>query len=345
MTVAVPMRSISSADNPPGAACTLRGKGFFNDRGVLHAEASRRRRDQKFALLGARRRIAVANEAPAETPDDGEDDASPTTRRLRHWKAQKQLLKVGAPKQRAPFRPPSRDPSPLPAPPEYASFRQRHLRYYDSIRHTFISNTSSVGGDRHANCKTSHAASQNSERPPWDDSTQVSFAPAGFQFQCQAPGSKLIATRAACKSGKAKATEVKPNTRKDASGAGTAAQPKQGPLQLPDFSFLFEPVRFSLLFPAKKVNKTEAKASDKKGALATVDNTWSATQNTLLGGSRQQDVPHKDSIPDVGTQYSTHSNASFKQRQADLCSPPEDKENLGKCGYNLRRTKLSTVKK
>ncbi|KAH6919569.1 hypothetical protein HPB50_029443 [Hyalomma asiaticum] len=136
--VRTPLLTMCVADNPPGAACTLRGKGFFNDRGVLHAEASRRRRDQKFALLGARRRIAVANEAPAETPDDGEDDASPTTRRLRHWKAQKQLLKVGAPKQRAPFRPPSRDPSPLPAPPEYASFRQRHLRYYDSIRHTVI---------------------------------------------------------------------------------------------------------------------------------------------------------------------------------------------------------------
>lgn len=248
--VVLTMRCISSGDNPADAACALRGKSFVKDREVLHAQANRRRRDERFELLGARRLIAVTNEGPRETPDDGKD-AVPTTRRhLRHWEA----LKVGAPKQRAPFRPPSRGPNPLPTPPNYSCLRQRHLQYYNSIRRRFITNTSSMGGGRHSTCKKLHAASEKSERPPWDGSTQVSFAPAGFQFQYQLPGSKRIATREAGK------------------------------------------------------NTAEAKAQ--KGTLASVDNTWSATPNTLFRGLRQQDLPHENRTPDMGTQH----YASFKQR-------------------------------
>ncbi|KAH6946271.1 hypothetical protein HPB50_012635 [Hyalomma asiaticum] len=187
------MRSMYSGKNPPCAAGTLRGKGLVSDREVLHAQASRRRRDQRFDRLGARRRIAVANEAPRETPDD----AMQLIRQLRDWKLQRKLVMVGAPKRRAPFRPPSHYPNPFPAPGDYSCFRQQHLHYYDRIRHRFMRNTSSVGGGQHASCKASHAASQNSEWPPRDASSQVSFAPADFKFQYQFPGTKRIATREA----------------------------------------------------------------------------------------------------------------------------------------------------
>lgn len=116
---------------------------------------------------------------------------------------------MGAPKQRAPFRPPSRGPNPLPAPPEYSCLRQRHLRYYDSIRRRFMRKTSSMGGGWHSSCSTSHAASKNSERPPWDGSTRISFAPPGFQFQYRLPGSKRFATRESCKN----LTEAKANKK------------------------------------------------------------------------------------------------------------------------------------
>lgn len=340
------MSSISRTCNLPGASCALRDEDFFHDRRVLRAEASRR--DRRFTLLEARRRIAVslADEpqatGTAEDQQDSDDDATPFTRRMKQRKRQKQLLKAVAPKQKAPFRPPSREPSPLPALPDYASFRQRHLRYYDSIRHTFISNASSLGTcvDRHANCKAAHAASKDSERPPWNDSTQLSFAPAGFQFQCQLPGSKRAATKAASTSEKSKAAEVKPNTTRNAT-----AQQKQASLQLPDFSFLFQPVRFSLLFPAKKVNKTEEKASAKRGALASVDNPGSARQDIKLGGSMRRHLASKENVPSVGPQHSTKSNATSKENQANLSSVPADKENVMKSSYNLRRAKLSSANK
>ncbi|KAL3207038.1 hypothetical protein MRX96_010362 [Rhipicephalus microplus] len=43
--------------------------------------------------------------------------------------------------------------------------------------------------DHHTNCKASHATAKHSERPPWDDSTKLSFAPENFQFV--APINKL----------------------------------------------------------------------------------------------------------------------------------------------------------
>ncbi|XP_075538036.1 uncharacterized protein LOC142572651 [Dermacentor variabilis] len=344
------MSSTSKAYNLPGAACALRDEGFFHDRRVLRAEAGRRNRRQ--TLLEARRHIDIScADEPQATgtaeEENSDDDATPLTHRMKRFKKQKQLLKVLAPKQKAPFRLPSREPSPLPALPDYASFRQRHLRYYDSIRHTFSSNASSVGTcvDRHANCKAAHASSKHPERPPWNDSTQVSFAPAGFQFQCQVPGSKRAATKAASKSENGKAAEVKSNTTKNATGVGTAAQQKLTPLQLPDFSFLFKPARFSLLFPAKKVNKTEEKTSAKRDTLASVGNTWSASQSVKLGGSMRRHLASKENMPGVEPQRSTNLNTTSKEKQANLSPVPADKENVVKSSYNLRRTKLSSANK
>lgn len=332
------MSTISGADNLPGAACALRDEGFFRDRRVLRAEA--RRRKKRFTLLGARRHIAVVSGAPGTVAERSDDGGTPVTCRLRRWKEQKQLLKIVDPKhKKAPFRPPSREPSPLPAPPDYASFRKLHRRYYDSIRHTFISNASSAGScaDRHANCKASHAASEHSERPPWDDSTKLSFAPAGFQFL---PPVKRTATRAAAKSKKAEGAEDEANIA-SASGVETAAELEEATRKLLDFSFLFKPYSFSLQSPTKKVNEKKEKASAKKGVLASVGNVGSASQDTKLGGSRRRRLASKENTPAVEPQCSAKSNALSKQKEANPCAIPEGKENV-KSGYNLRPIKLSS---
>lgn len=241
-------------------------------------------------------------------------DGTPVMCRLRRWKEQKQLLKIVDPKhKKAPFRPPSREPSPLPAPPDYASFRKLHRRYYDSIRHTFISNASSAGScaNRHANCKASHAASEHSERPPWDDSTKLSFAPAGFQFL---PPVKRTATRAAAKSKTGEDAEDEANIA-SASGVETAAELEEATRKLFDFSFLFKPYSFSLQSPTKKVNEKKEKASAKKGVLASVGNIGSASQDTKLGGSRRRRLASKENTPAVEPQCSAKSNALSKQKE------------------------------
>ncbi|XP_049516611.1 uncharacterized protein LOC119437524 isoform X2 [Dermacentor silvarum] len=425
------MSSISSSF--PGAACAVRNDGFFRGRRVMRAEASRR--DRRFTLLEARRRIPVScadegahTSGTAEDEQGSDDDAQPFTNRIMRWKQRKQLLKAVAGKQKAPFRPPSCKPSPLPALPDFASFRQRHLRYYDSIRHTFITDATSVGScvDCHDNFKAAHVASKDSERPPWNDSTQLSFAPVGFQFQCQLPGSKRAATKAARKAEKGKAIEVKPNTSRNATG-----QQKETTLELPDFSFLFQPVHFSPLFrdkkvsssqdvklrgsmrphegsknmpgvvreaskksdvtskenqeqklkqatiepdlsfrfetlrlsppvPAKKVNKAEK--TSKRGVLPSGSNSGSSSQDVKLRGSMR---PHEGSknMPGVVREASKKSDVTSKEnqggpglsslsphskrslgKQANLGSVPADKENVGKCRYNLRQAKPGSKK-
>ncbi|KAL1425156.1 hypothetical protein MTO96_019499 [Rhipicephalus appendiculatus] len=293
-----------------GAACVLRDEGFFRDRRVLRAEA--RRRHKRFTLLGARRRIAVVNEAPETAAEDSDDGAAPFTSA-----------------SRVRCRPP----------PDYASFRERHRRYYDSIRHTFISNASSTStcADRHANCKASHAASKHSERPPWDDSTKLSFAPEGFQFL---PPVKRTTTRATAKAKRGENAKDEANIA-SASGVETVAEPEEN-ARLLDFSFLFKPYSFFLRSPTKKVNKTKEKASAKKGVLASVGNVGLVSQDTKLGGSRRRHLASKENTPAVESRSSAKSNASSKQKQSNLRSSPADKENV-KSGYNLRPAKLSSA--
>ncbi|KAL3196420.1 hypothetical protein MRX96_045262 [Rhipicephalus microplus] len=142
-----------------------------------------RRRHKRFTLLGARRRIVVVSEASGTAAEDSDSSAAPFACRLRSCKQPKEQKTLGTKTTKAPFRPPSRDPSPRLATSNYVTFREQHRKYYNSIRHTFIANASSAGssGDRHARCKTSNATCQHSGRPPWDDSTKVSFAPEGFK--------------------------------------------------------------------------------------------------------------------------------------------------------------------
>lgn len=349
MTVAVFMSSIA------GAACALRNEGFFRDRRLLRAEA--RRRHKRFTLLGARRRIVVVSEASGTAAEDSDSSAAPFACRLRSCKQPKEQKTLGT-KTKAPFRPPSRDPSPRLATSNYVTFREQHRKYYNSIRHTFIANASSAGsgGDRHARCKTSNATCQHSGRPPWDDSTKVSFAPEGFKA--------LIPVRRTTR--KASVRLKKDDSAEDeasfvdSSECENAAEPK-GADPLLGFSFLFKPYSFSFLSPSKSTSKDKSSAEKdapasvgkagnekkeqlppKKDALASVGNIQSASQDTKLGGSRRRHLASKENKPPVESCSSTKSNALSKQKEANSsCSSPVDKEHL-KSRYNFRQLKRTS---
>ncbi|XP_077514033.1 uncharacterized protein LOC144124944 isoform X1 [Amblyomma americanum] len=322
-----------------GASCELRNECFYRDRRLMRAEAGRR--NKRLTVFSARRHINTTGNQAAEESSD--DDDTPFTRRLKHWKEQKKLRMAVATKQKAPFRPPSREPSPLPPPSDYASFRKQHTRYYDSIRQSFSSTVSSSTScaDRHAGCK----ASKESARPPWDDSTQVSFAPLGFQFQCQPLAVKRTGTaaRATGRAKKSQDTKVKAEKAQEEEIGAAAPESKNSSLKLPDFTFLFEPARFSLLFTDSEKTKMNRKAST-RSALASLGTAGSATQSsTKLGGPKQRRLALKENTPAVKPEHSlAKPNGGIVERQALHTTISKDKEN-DKSGYNLRRAKAPST--
>lgn len=319
------------------ASCELRNVCFFRDRRLVRAEASRR--NKRLTMLSARRHIDTTSSQDAEESSD--DDDTPFTRRLKRWKEQKKLRMAVATKRKAPFRPPSREPSPLPPPSDYASFRKQHTRYYDSIRQSFNSTASSDTScaDRHAGCK----AVRESARPPWNDSTQVSFAPLGFQFHCQPLGVKRTGTasKATGRTKNGRDTRAKAEKAQEAEVATAELECKNPSLKLPDFTFLFEPARFSLLFSDPEKTKVKQRAST-RSALANLSNAGSVTQsNTKLGGSKQRRLALKESAPAFRPEHSqTESNVGAMEGQAVHIAISKDKEN-DKSGYNLRRPKAT----
>ncbi|XP_075745056.1 uncharacterized protein LOC119177741 isoform X2 [Rhipicephalus microplus] len=265
-------------------------------------------------------------------------NAAPFACRLRSCKQPKEQKTLGTKTTKAPFRPPSRDPSPRLATSNYVTFREQHRKYYNSIRHTFIANASSTGsgGDRHARCKTSNATCQHSGRPPWDDSTKVSFAPESFKALIPV---RRTTRKASVRLKKDDSAEDEASFA-DSSECENAAEPK-GADPLLGFSFLFKPYSFSFLSPSKSTSKDKCSAEKdapasvgkagnekkeqlppKKDALASVGNIESASQDTKLGGSRRRHLASKENKPPVESRSSTKSNALSNQKEGADRVPP-----------------------
>lgn len=92
---------------------------------------------------------------------------------------QRRLMQTPSSGKKPPFRPPSRNPSRQSTGTlsEYASFLEKHHRYYERVRSTFPT-ARGEAVDRHAHCRP-----KAGDRPPWDASTRITREKSGLEFK------------------------------------------------------------------------------------------------------------------------------------------------------------------